>query len=131
MVGSAKIASKFGHAPAIGFMCGKRNGITVLDVDCKDERILADALDRHGKTSVIARSGSGNFQAWYKHNSERRRIRPDRRVPIDILGSGVVVAPPSQSAKGSYEFRIKDLPKRPRENSKARPWIHRTFRAAE
>src|SRR6516225_133661 len=43
LVGSAKIASKFGHAPAIGFMCGKRNGITVLDVDCKDERVLADA----------------------------------------------------------------------------------------
>src|SRR5262249_22246566 len=25
LVGSAEIASKFGHAPAIGFMCGKRN----------------------------------------------------------------------------------------------------------
>ena len=104
LVGSAKIASKFGHAPAIGFMCGKRNGITVLDVDCKDERVLADALDRHGKSGVVVRSGSGNFQAWYKHNSERRRIRPDRNVPIDILGNGFVVAPPSQSAKGSYQF---------------------------
>jgi hypothetical protein len=104
LVGSSQIASKFANAPAIGFMCGKRNGITVLDVDCKDERILADALDRHGKSGVVVRSGSGNFQAWYKHNSERRRIRPDRNVPIDILGAGFVVAPPSQSAKGSYEF---------------------------
>ena len=61
-------------------------------------------LDRHGKSGVVVRSGSGNFQAWYKHNNERRRIRPDRNVPIDILGAGLVVAPPSQGAKGSYEF---------------------------
>jgi hypothetical protein len=52
----------------------------------------------------VARTGSGHFQAWYRHNNERRRIRPDRNVPIDILGAGLVVAPPSQSAKGGYEF---------------------------
>src|SRR5262249_51689002 len=104
LVGSSKIAGKFGHAPAIGFMCGKRNGITVLDVDTTDERVLADAVNRHGQTPVVVRTGSGHPQVWYRHNSERRRIRPDRNVPIDILGAGFVVAPPSQSAKGSYEF---------------------------
>jgi hypothetical protein len=104
LVGSAEIAGKFANAPAIGFMCGKRNGITSLDCDSKDERILADALNRHGQTPVVARTGSGHFQAWYRHNNERRRIRPDRNVPIDILGAGLVVAPPSQSAKGGYEF---------------------------
>lgn len=102
--GSAKIASKFPDAPAIGFMCGRRNKIAVLDVDCKDERVLADALDRHGRTKVIARSGSGNFQAWYKHNNERRQIRPWPDRPIDILGSGFVVAPPSRGANGRYQF---------------------------
>jgi Bifunctional DNA primase/polymerase, N-terminal len=86
-------------------MCGPRSNITVLDVDSKDERILADAIDRHGKTSIIARSGSGHFQAWYKHNGERRRIRPDRNVPIDILGTnGYVVGPPSQVTHGDYQF---------------------------
>jgi bifunctional DNA primase/polymerase-like protein/primase-like protein len=104
LVGSGQIASKFANAPAIGFMCGRRNGITSLDCDSKDERVLADALSRHGQTPVVARTGSGHFQAWYRHNGERRRIRPDRNVPIDILGAGFVVAPPSQSAKGRYEF---------------------------
>src|SRR5262249_44394084 len=85
-------------------MCGRRSDVTVLDVDTTDERILAEAINRHGKTRLIARSGSGHFQAWYRHNGERRRIRPDRNVPIDILGAGFVVAPPSQSAKGSYQF---------------------------
>jgi hypothetical protein len=102
--GSGQLASKFPDAPAIGFMCGKRSGITVLDVDSKDERVLADALDRHGKTQIVVRSGGGNFQAWYRHNSERRRIRPDRSVPIDVLGDGYVVAPASRVAKGQYQF---------------------------
>ena len=101
---SSKIASKFASAPAIGFMCGRRSGVTVLDVDTTDERILADAVDRHGNTPIIARSGSGHFQAWYRHAGERRLIRPRRNVPIDILGGGFVVAPPSRVARGSYQF---------------------------
>jgi hypothetical protein len=84
---SKQIASNSG-ANAFGFMCGKRTSITVLDVDTTDERILADALNRHGKTRIIARSASGHFQAWYRHNGESRRIRPRRDVPIDILGGG-------------------------------------------
>ena len=102
--GGAAIANKFPDAPAIGFMCGSRSRITVLDIDCKDERVLADALDRHGKTGVIVRSGGGNFQAWYRHAGERRLIRPRRGVPIDVLGGGFVVAPPSRVAKGQYQF---------------------------
>jgi len=104
LTGSARIASRFADAPALGFMCGSRNGVTVLDVDTTDERVLADAVDRHGRTPVIVRSGSGHFQAWYRHAGERRLIRPRRDVPIDILGAGFVVAPPSRVAKWSYQF---------------------------
>ena len=104
LVGSDAIASKFTSAPAIGFMRGRRSGVTVLDVDSTDERVLADAVDRHGHTRIIARSDSGHFQAWYRHAGERRLIRPRRNVPIDILGGGFVVAPPSRIAKGSYQF---------------------------
>jgi hypothetical protein len=104
LVGSGAIATKFANAPAIGFMCGRRNGVTVLDVDTKDERVLADAVDRHGRTPIVTRSGSGHFQAWYRHAGERRLIRPRRDVPIDILGGGFVVAPPSRVAKGQYQF---------------------------
>jgi hypothetical protein len=41
LVASSQIAGKFANAPAIGFMCGRCNGITVLDVDCKknDEQV--------------------------------------------------------------------------------------------
>lgn len=92
---SSSLASRFGSG-ALGFMCGCRSGITVLDVDTADERVLADAIDRHGKTPIVARSGSGHFQAWYRYGGERRLIRPRRDVPIDILGGGFVVAPPSR-----------------------------------
>jgi hypothetical protein len=97
---STALVSRFSSASALGFMCGKRSGITPLDIDCKDERVLADALDRHGKTPVVVRSGSGNFQAWYRHNGEGRQIRPWPELTIDILGGGFVVAPPSHVEKG-------------------------------
>jgi hypothetical protein len=101
---SADIARKYPYATAIGFMAGRRTGLTILDVDTTDEKVLADALDRHGPTPVIVRSGSGNHQAWYRHNGERRSIRPFPEKPIDILGGGLVVAPPSQGIKGNYQF---------------------------
>lgn len=101
---SRQWAFKFPEADAFAFMAGSRNKITVLDVDSKDERILSDALSRHGSSPIIVRSGSGNYQAWFRHNGERRVIRPRRDVPVDILGTGVVVAPPSQGSKAPYQF---------------------------
>jgi Bifunctional DNA primase/polymerase, N-terminal/Primase C terminal 1 (PriCT-1) len=101
---SAALTSRLGSAEMLGFMCGSRNRITVLDVDSKDERILADALAHHGKTPVIVRTGSGKHHAWYRHNGERRRIRPWRGLPIDLLGGGFVVAPPSDVRQGQYQF---------------------------
>src|SRR5262249_8978617 len=101
---STEIARKYPDAPAIGFMCGRRSGVTVLDVDTTDERVLADAVDRQGRRGITARRGSGHFQVGYRHGGEGRLIRPRRDVPIDILGAGFVVAPPSRVAKGSYQF---------------------------
>jgi hypothetical protein len=101
---STALASRFRAASAFGFMCGRRSGITPLDIDCKDERVLAEAIDRHGKTPIVVRSGSGNSQAWYKYSGERRQIRPWPGLPLDILGGGFVVAPPSKVEKGEYQF---------------------------
>jgi hypothetical protein len=104
---SAVLASKqqFANANAFGFMAGPRSNIAVLDVDTSDEKILANALDRHGQTPLIVRSGSGKFHAYYRHAGERRRIRPWQGLPIDVLGSGgYVVAPPSRAARGRYEI---------------------------
>jgi hypothetical protein len=101
---SAALTSRLGSAEMLAFMCGSRSRVTVLDVDSKDERILADALDYHGKTPVIVRTGNGKHHAWYRYNGERRRIRPWRGLPIDVLGGGFVVAPPSRVKQGQYQF---------------------------
>ncbi|MFW7355595.1 MAG: bifunctional DNA primase/polymerase [Brucella sp.] len=113
---SEQFALKFANDDAFGLAC-KRSKIVVLDCDTPDERIFADALGRHGKTPFIVRSGSGNWQAWYRHNGEARRVRPDPALPIDILGDGFVVAPPSMGSKGQYQLvegsldDLSDLPK--------------------
>ena len=106
---------KFAGASAFGFAC-KRAGLTIVDVDTPDENVLADALAEYGDTPVIVRSGSNHFQAWYRNDGEPRKIRPDKEKPIDILGGGYVVAPPSQGTKGAYQFlsgSLDDLPALP------------------
>ena len=80
--GSAQIAGRFADASALGFMGGRKNGITPLDVDSTSDKDLADAIGRHGDTPIITRTGSEHAQLWYRYNSERRRIRvfgPDVR----------------------------------------------------
>ena len=101
--GSNEIVGKFPNATAFGYYAGLRNGLTVLDVDSTDERALADGLNRHGETPLVVRTASGKFHALYRHNRERRRIRPWRGVPIDLLGGGLCIAAPSIVAKGRYE----------------------------
>ncbi len=114
---SEQLAFKFANDNAFGFAC-KRSRIVIVDVDTPDESVLADALAEHGPTPVIVRSGSGNWQAWYRHNGEDRQVRPDPEKPIDILGDGFVVAPPSLLTKGPYQFiqgglsDVATLPKR-------------------
>ena len=113
---SAQFALRFPDVDAFGFPCGKRSRITVLDIDTTDERVLADALDRHGPTPFIVRTASGKWHGYYRHNGEGRRIRPVARVPIDILGGGYAVAPPSRGARGQYEIvqgRLDDLDRLP------------------
>jgi hypothetical protein len=100
---SGQLAIKFPQHDGIGLAC-KRNRISVLDVDTTDERELADGLSKFGATPFIVRSGSGHFQAWYRNSGEPRRIRPDPAHPVDILGHGYVVAPPSMGARGRYEI---------------------------
>jgi len=66
LVASSKIAGKFANAPAIGFMCGKRNGITSLDCDPRTSVCLPTPLtvtDKHHwspeQAPVISRPGIG------------------------------------------------------------------------
>lgn len=113
---SERYASRFGDALALGIACN-RSRLTVVDVDTTDEAVWSDALDHHGDTPIKIRSGSGHLQLWYRNGGETRKVRPDPAKPIDILGGGFVVAPPSQGAKGGYEFlsgSLADLPTLPR-----------------
>lgn len=113
---SERYASRFGDALALGIACN-RSRLTVVDVDTTDEAVWADAIDQHGDTPIKIRSGSGHLQLWYRNGGETRKVRPDPAKPIDILGGGFVVAPPSQGAKGGYEFlsgSLADLPSLPR-----------------
>jgi Bifunctional DNA primase/polymerase, N-terminal len=106
------LARKFPESESFGFVAGERNRLTILDVDANDESILVDALDRHGHTKIVARTAGGGFHAWYRHNGEGRWVRPESNRPIDVLGAGLVVAPPSRSCRGYYEFiqgRLEDL----------------------
>lgn len=112
---SQQLAIKFSNDNSFGLAC-RRNRISVLDIDAPDERLLADALSEFGPSPFIVRSGSGNWQAWYRHNGETRRIRPDPSRPIDILGDGFVVAPPSEVVRGRYsivEGSLDDLDRLP------------------
>ena len=102
--GSTQLALKFPEAAALAFMAGPKTKITAVDIDLASEELLRDCLRRHGDTPIIIRTASGKFHAWYLHNGEARKIRPDPQVPVDILGGGVVVAPPSQGRTGAYEF---------------------------
>ena len=101
--GSARLAERFDEANAFGFQLGPRSQITALDVDAPGEDALADALNQHGQTPFIVRTGGG-YHAYYSFTGERRLIRPYHGKPIDILGGGFVVAPPSISAKGRYQI---------------------------
>ena len=101
---SRKFARRFADADAFGFAL-EPAGVVVVDVDTPDERILAEALDRHGPSPLVVRSGGGNFQVWYRRRNERRLIRPEKHHPIDILGEGYVVAPPSIGSLGRYGSR--------------------------
>jgi hypothetical protein len=101
---SAAIAQKFPDAPGIGFMAGKRNGITIGDVDEVGEKPLQCFLDRHGDTPIIVRTATGKHHCWYRHNGERRVVRPESGIEVDILGGGIAIAPQSHGPSGQYQF---------------------------
>ncbi len=101
-----QIAAKpqFANA-ALGFWCGHFNGLSVVDVDSTADAELQYALNTYGDSPIIVKTASGKFHAWYRHDGERRLIRPDKSHPIDILGGGICVAPPSaRPSGGKYAF---------------------------
>ena len=102
---SQQWALDFPEAEALAFMSGKRTRITPVDIDSTDEDLRRETEKRYGPTPIMVQTPSGGVHLWYLHNGEDRRIRPDPSVPVDILGTGgLVIAPPSMGAKGTYTF---------------------------
>ena len=101
---SEQLTLKFAEAEAIAFMAGMRTKITSVDVDSDDEGLWRDTERRFGSTPIMVRTPSGGVHFWYLHGGEARKVRPDPNVPVDVLGGGVVVAPPSKGSKGTYQF---------------------------
>jgi hypothetical protein len=112
---SHQLVMKWGGAEGLACMAGARNRLTVVDVDARGaegERLLADIQSEVGPSRFIVRTGGGGFHAYYKHNGEGRKIRLDPRRPIDLLGGGQIVLPPSMGSKARYEIiegKIDDL----------------------
>ena len=108
--GSAALARKFYHADALGICCGRRTGLTVVDVDTADENVVGDVISLYGASPLVAGTPSGGHHVFYRHDGqERRQIRTaphwrTRNIPVDVLGNGFVVAPPSRGPKGQYQF---------------------------
>ena len=99
-------AERFADADGLGVTCGPRSDISEVDVDAVGDAPLAAALDRFGQTPVAIRTASGKSKLWYRHNGEGRHIRVAGDLPIDILGAGFTIAPPSYRADlgASYRF---------------------------
>lgn len=111
---SSSLVNKFSTATAIGFVAGKKSRLTILDIDKPCEKLLADCLSLHGQSPLIARTASGKYHIYYAYNGEKRSIRPfhdetGADLPIDVLGDGIAIAPPSMSKGNAYEFIEGDL----------------------
>jgi hypothetical protein len=103
--GSAQLARKFDDANALGFMCGPRNRVTIVDIDSSDIRMVEEARKIYGQSPMLWRTGgSGHYAMPFRYNGETRSIRPQKDLPIDILGGGYAVLPPSIGTNSAYEF---------------------------
>ena len=106
---STELTRKFAAADGIGLALGSRSGLAIVDVDTDCKNVVADALAFYGPSPLVARTPSGGHHLYYRHNGrQRRRIRDpywrERGAPVDVLGNGFAVAPPSRSPRGVYAF---------------------------
>jgi hypothetical protein len=85
---------RFSDANA-GVWAGGTSGLTIVDIDSTDPVHTADAIELFGDTPLKV-STPGGVHLWYQHSGEGRRIRPfGKTFPVDILGSGLAILPPS------------------------------------
>src|SRR5688572_1687188 len=72
--GSGQLAIKFPDARSFGFGCGRRNAITIIDMDNTDPAILSEGERLFGCSPLVWRTGGGKFAMAFRHNGESRQI---------------------------------------------------------
>ncbi len=102
--GSAQLAAKFADAKSFGFGCGPYNRLMVVDMASTDPAIIREGERLFGQSPLLWRTGGGKFAMPFRHNGEGRHIRPIKSLPIDVLGAGFAVAPPSAGETRAYEI---------------------------
>lgn len=104
-------------ADGLGIVMGPASGLVEVDVDAAGDAWLAAAVDRFGDSPIAIQTASGKYKLWFRHNGEGRHIRPLTGLPIDVLGGGFTIAPPSvRSDGGAYRFirgGLDDIPRLP------------------
>lgn len=81
---------------------GKRNGLTIVDIDSSDPTVARDAIDRFGDTPLKVETASRGLHLYFAHRGEGRRVRPfgTDDLPLDVIGNGLCVLPPSAREAG-------------------------------
>ena len=81
---SAQLALKFADAIAAGFVAGRRNRLTIVDVDSTDHRLVDEMERLLGSSPLHVQTPSGGWHAYFRHDGEPRAIRA---LPyVDLLG---------------------------------------------
>jgi hypothetical protein len=105
VAGSKRLLARQSFSAAnLGYLAGAKSGLVVIDVDDPADKWVALAIDRYGDTPCKINTATGKRHLLYRWQGEGRQIRPNPLEPIDILGGGIVVAPPSVGEKGVYHF---------------------------
>ena len=108
--------------------------LTVIDAD--DERTLADAEGRFGRSPIVTRSPRGGGHLYFKSGGERNANLRAHGLNVDVRGvGGLVLAPPSvRSGIGAYRIERggwDDLPRLPTIARGSLPAIERPDRPAQ
>jgi hypothetical protein len=86
----------------IGIVTGLSR-LTVVDAD--DEKTLADAEVRFGKSPLITRSPRGGGHIYFKSSGERNaNLRPEMNADIRGVGGMVLVPPSVRAGVGCYRI---------------------------
>ena len=96
-----EVDPRFADANA-ALTAGPDNNLTIVDIDASGSYYRNMAEEMFGETAYVVETPSGGAHMGFRHNGERRTIRPfGKNVPIDILGGGTVVVPPSTRPAGN------------------------------